>query len=57
MFNLNLHNFRSFQNQKFNFSRINIFIGENSGGKSSLLKFLLSLKQTLESPNEFNLKL
>ena len=57
MFNLKIHNFRSFQNQDFNFSKVNILIGENSGGKSSLLKFLLSLKQTLESPNEFNLKL
>lgn len=57
MFNFKIHNFRSFQNQSFNFSRINILIGENSGGKSSLLKFLLSLKQTLESPTEVNLKL
>jgi predicted ATPase len=57
MFNLKIHNFRSFQNQSFNFSRINILIGENSGGKSSLLKFLLSLKQTLDSPTEVNLKL
>tara|TARA_R110002072_G_scaffold182067_5_gene338250 strand:+ start:11169 stop:12557 length:1389 start_codon:yes stop_codon:yes gene_type:complete len=57
MFNLNIHNFRSFQNQDFKFSRINILIGENSGGKSSLLKFLLVLKQTLDSPTEGNLKL
>lgn len=57
MFNLTIHNFRSFQNQNFNFSRINILIGENSGGKSSLLKLLLALKQTLDSPTEVNLKL
>lgn len=57
MFNIGIHNFRSFQNQHFNFKRINILIGENSGGKSSLLKFLLSLKQTLDYPNESNLKL
>lgn len=57
MFNLSINNFRSFLNQDFNFSRINILIGENSGGKSSLLKFLLSLKQTLDSPLESNLKL
>lgn len=57
MYNLKLNNFRSFINQEFNFSRINILIGENSGGKSSLLKFLLSLKQTLDSPLESNLKL
>lgn len=57
MFDLNVHNFRSFQNQKLKFSKINILIGENSGGKSSLLKFLLALKQTIDSPNEVNLKL
>lgn len=57
MFNLKLHNFRGFKNQQLNFSRINILIGENSGGKSSLLKFLLSLKQTLISSQEVNLKL
>lgn len=57
MFNLSIHNYRSFQNQKLNFSRVNILIGENSGGKSSLLKLLLALKQTLDSPSEFNLKL
>ena len=57
MFNLKINNFRSFQNQSFEFSRVNILIGENSGGKSSLLKFLLALKQTLDSPQESNLKL
>ncbi|MGO4710741.1 AAA family ATPase, partial [Chryseobacterium sp. 2TAF14] len=57
MFDLSINNFRSFKNQSFKFSRINILIGENSGGKSSLLKFLLSLKQTIESPYEVNLKL
>lgn len=57
MFNLKINNYRSFINQKFNFSKINILIGENSGGKSSLLKLLLALKQTHDSPNEVNLKL
>ncbi len=41
MFNLRINNFRSFQDQDFDFSRINILIGENSGGKSSLLNLLL----------------
>ncbi len=54
---LNIHNFRNFENQEFNFSRVNILIGENSGGKSSLLKFFLALKQTIDSPTESNLKL
>ncbi len=57
MFNITINNFRSFLNQPFNFSRINILIGENSAGKSSLLKFLLSLKQSFDSPEELNLKL
>lgn len=57
MFNLNLNNFRSFKNQELKFSKINILIGENSGGKSSLLKFLLALKQTVDNPLESNLKL
>jgi len=57
MFNLHVNNFRSFLNQDFEFSKINIFIGENSGGKSSLLKFLLALKQTIDASTESNLKL
>jgi len=57
MFNLTVHNFRSFQKQQFQFSKVNILIGENNGGKSSLLKLLLALKQTIDSPTEVNLKL
>jgi len=57
MFNLSINNYRSFLKQDLKFSRINILIGENSGGKSSLLKLLLALKQTIESPLEGNLKL
>lgn len=57
MFNLTVNNYRSFLKQELEFSRINILIGENSGGKSSLLKLLLALKQTLDSPLEGNLKL
>lgn len=54
MFDINIKNFRSYTNQSFDFSRINILIGENSGGKSSLLKVLLSLKQTIENPTLSN---
>ena len=54
--NLNIHNFRSFQNQDFNFSKVNILIGENSGGKSSLLKFLLPII-SLKSNNDEKFKL
>lgn len=55
MFKLNINNYRSFNNETIDLSRINILIGENSGGKSSLLKFLLALKQTLETPYVSNL--
>jgi predicted ATPase len=55
MFKYTLNNFRSYTNQEFDFKRINILIGENSGGKSSLIKSLLSLKQTIENPDVSNL--
>ena len=55
MFKYTLNNFRSYKNQQFDFKRINILIGENSGGKSSLIKSLLSLKQTIENPDVSNL--
>jgi predicted ATPase len=51
MFNLYLNNYRSFLEQEFRFSKINILIGENNSGKTSLLYFLRLLKQTLIIPN------
>lgn len=59
MFKLRLNNYRGFLNQEFNFSRVNILIGENSAGKSSIFKFLLALKQSMRSPNnrDYNLTL
>ncbi|MGI4885678.1 MAG: AAA family ATPase [Janthinobacterium lividum] len=51
MFKLGLKNYRGFLNEEFIFSRINILIGENSAGKSSIFKFLLALKQSLRIPN------
>ena len=47
MFGLHLKNYKSFEDQAFDFSKINILIGTNSSGKSSLLKFFLMLKQSL----------
>ncbi len=49
MFGLHLKNYKSFEDQQFDFSKINILIGTNSSGKSALLKFLLMLKQSLVS--------
>ena len=59
MFGLNLQNYRCFKDQSFDFSKINILIGENSSGKTSLIKFFLALKQTMDVPNnkETNLTL
>ena len=51
MFNLHIHNFRSFQHQNFEFSKVNLLIGTNSSGKSSLLKFLRMLKQSFNNRN------
>lgn len=45
MFGIRINNFRSLSDQYFDFSRVNILIGENSSGKSSLIKFLLFLKR------------
>lgn len=55
MFKLGINNFRGYKEEIFDFKRINILIGENSGGKSSLIKFILAMKQTIESPNLSNL--
>lgn len=58
--NLKLNNYKSLTDQSFDFSNINILIGENSSGKSSLLKFLLLLKQSLmgyKNRSSFNLAL
>lgn len=44
---LNLKNYKSLTDTTFDFSKVNILIGENSSGKSSLLKFLLLLKQSM----------
>jgi len=52
MFNLNINNFRGFQETDIDISKINILIGENSGGKSSFIKLLLLLKQSMESPSK-----
>ena len=59
MFKLRLNNYRGFLNEEFDFSRVNILIGENSAGKSSIFKFLLALKQSMRTPNnrDYNLTL
>ncbi len=51
MFNVTLKNYRGFECEEFDFSKINILIGENSSGKSSMFKFFLALKQSFITPN------
>lgn len=55
MFDLNINNFRGFQSQEFQLKRINLLLGENNSGKSSLMKFLFMLKQTLDEKHDSNL--
>jgi predicted ATPase len=59
MFSLSVNNFRGFLHQEIDFAKINILIGENCSGKSSLIKLLLAMKQSLlpQNENECNLTL
>lgn len=51
--NISISNFRAFQTGvKLRIRPITILIGRNSAGKSSLIKFLLMLRQTLESQSD-----
>jgi len=52
---LEIENFTLFKDEKFNFSKgINIFIGENSTGKSHSLKLLYSTLKTNNGDGRFN---
>ena len=51
--NIALRNFRGFQDEvSVRVRPITVLIGRNSAGKSSLIKFLLMLRQTLESQRD-----
>jgi predicted ATPase len=51
--NLQLINFKRFDEESIDLnSPVNIFVGPNSSGKSSIIKALLALKQTASSSNE-----
>jgi predicted ATPase len=52
MFTLTINGFRGFKNSSISLSKLNVLIGENSGGKSSLIKLLLLLKQSMEVANK-----
>lgn len=48
---LQLRNFKSWREADIEFGAITAFFGANSSGKTSLLQFLLLLKQTVEHPD------
>ena len=51
--NIRMQNFRAFQTEvSIRVRPITVLVGRNSAGKSSLLKFLLMLRQTLDSQSE-----
>jgi len=50
-----IDNFRCFKEESFDLSRVNILIGENNSGKSSFIKSLLALRQTIDEPDISNL--
>ncbi|MCU1181307.1 DUF3696 domain-containing protein [Stenotrophomonas maltophilia] len=50
---IEISNFKRFKNQKLNLEKtVTVILGENSSGKSSILKALLGLKQTASPSNE-----
>ena len=51
--NMKLANFRAFQDEvSIRIRPVTVFIGRNSAGKSSIIKFLLMLRQSLESQSD-----
>jgi len=53
--NINISNFKSFQNLNFDFKKVNIILGPNNSGKSNILRLLLLLKQSFTSSLESTL--
>jgi predicted ATPase len=50
--NLNFSNFKNWKNFNTDLAKINLFFGQNSSGKSSIIQLLLLLKQTVENKDE-----
>ncbi len=50
--NLNFSNFKNWKNFNTDLKKINLFFGQNSSGKSSIIQLLLLLKQTVENKDE-----
>jgi len=50
--NLNFSNFKNWKNFNTDLAKINLFFGQNSSGKSSIIQLLLLLKQTVENTDD-----
>ncbi len=50
--NLNFSNFKNWKNFNTELTKINLFFGQNSSGKSSIIQLILLLKQTIENKDE-----
>lgn len=54
MYKIRVKNFRSIKDEVFEIKKFTILIGENSSGKSSLLKLISAIKQSLTPPNSWS---
>ncbi|MEI0517388.1 ATP-dependent nuclease [Brachyspira murdochii] len=55
--NFEIHDYRQFKNAKFDdFSNINLFVGENDTGKTTILKFLYCISQELKNIVNANIR-
>ena len=55
--NFEIHDYRQFENAKFdNFANINLFVGENDTGKTTILKFLYCISHELKNLINTNIR-
>ena len=55
--NFEIHDYRQFKNAKFdNFANINLFVGENDTGKTTILKFLYCISHELKNLINTNIR-
>ena len=55
--NFEIHDYRQFKNAKFdNFANVNLFVGENDTGKTTILKFLYCISHELKNLINTNIR-
>lgn len=55
--NFEIHNYRQFKNAKFdNFANVNLFLGDNDTGKTTILKFLYCISHELKNIINTNIR-